>query len=240
MNRFLGNRLLLSRRNSHSAGSSRLTGVPAPASKVPLCRNRNRGPASSRSDGPVGRDRLMPVNPTAGRNRRRRRRNGSLPSLVAPHSYLPGLPPNVGEAKEDERGPIGLRMVRAVWSVVAEIDEARLVGMECESIPYKALAQTPRTRLASRKSSNAITASSAKRTRVHLPLRRGRTSDSNHSSSTWCRKMFERQGEITPPCGEPSVAWRRRPSSRAPAFSHLSIIRRITPSVTRWSRKSRR
>ena len=23
----------------------------------------------------------------------------------------------------------------------------------------------------------------------------------NHSSSTWCRKMFERQGEITPPCG---------------------------------------
>jgi hypothetical protein len=62
----------------------------------------------------------------------------------------------------------------------------------------------------------------------------------DHSSSTWCRKMFERQGEITPPCGEPSVAWRRRPSSRTPAFSHLSIIRRITPSVTRWSRKSRR
>src|SRR6266404_3011280 len=37
--------------------------------------------------------------------------------------------------------------------------------------------------------------------------------------------MFEKQGEITPPCGEPSVAWRRRPSSRTPAFSHLSIIR---------------
>jgi hypothetical protein len=44
--------------------------------------------------------------------------------------------------------------------------------------------------------------------------------------------MFERQGEITPPWGEPSVAWRRRPSSRTPAFSHLSIIRRITPSET--------
>jgi hypothetical protein len=108
--------------------------------------------------------------------------------------------------------------------------------------PYRArrLPKTPRTRLASRKSSNASTASSAKRIRVHLPVRRGRTSNSNHSSSTWCRKMFERQGEITPPCGEPSVAWRRRPSSRTPAFSHLSIIRRITPSVTRWSRKSRR
>src|ERR1019366_10266269 len=54
------------------------------------------------------------------------------------------------------------------------------------------------------------------------------------------RKMFERQGEITPPCGEPAVAWCRRPSSRTPAFSHLSIIRRMTPSVTRRSRKSRR
>src|SRR5262249_19788728 len=48
------------------------------------------------------------------------------------------------------------------------------------------------------------------------------------------------QGEITPPCGEPSVVWRRTPSSRIPAFSHLSIIRRITPSMTRRSRKSRR
>jgi len=41
---------------------------------------------------------------------------------------------------------------------------------------------------------------------------------------------FERQGEITPPCGEPSAAWRRRPSSRTPAFSHLSIIRRTVRS----------
>ena len=52
--------------------------------------------------------------------------------------------------------------------------------------------------MASRKSANAITASSANRTRVLLPLRRGFTSFSNHSSSTWCRKMFDRQGEITP------------------------------------------
>src|SRR5580704_11904803 len=63
--------------------------------------------------------------------------------------------------------------------------------------PYRArrLPKTPRTRLASKKSSNASTASSAKRIRIHLPLRRERTSNSNHSSSTWCRKMFERQGE---------------------------------------------
>ena len=63
------------------------------------------------------------------------------------------------------------------------------------------------------------------------PLRRGFTSASNHSSSTWCRKTFERQGEITPPCGEPSVVRRKKPSSTAPAFSHLSIILRMTPSV---------
>src|SRR3954465_13339254 len=49
--------------------------------------------------------------------------------------------------------------------------------------------------------------------------------------------MFERHGEITPPWGDPWVGRCRRPSSRTPAFSHLSIIRRMTPSVTRWSRK---
>src|SRR6516164_5548176 len=63
---------------------------------------------------------------------------------------------------------------------------------------------------------------------------------SNHSSSTWCRKIFEIQGETTPPCGVPSVVRRKRPSSTTPAFSHLSIIRRMTPSLTRWSRNARR
>src|SRR5438477_10907964 len=32
-------------------------------------------------------------------------------------------------------------MVGPIWSVVAEVDEARLVGMKCESIPSKTLAQ---------------------------------------------------------------------------------------------------
>ena len=32
-------------------------------------------------------------------------------------------------------------MVGSIWPVVAEIDEARLVGMECKSIPCKTLAQ---------------------------------------------------------------------------------------------------
>ena len=68
---------------------------------------------------------------------------------------------------------------------------------------------------------------------------RGFTSSSNHSSSTWCRKTFESIGEITPPCGVPLVPKCRSPFSSTPALSHLSIMRRITPSVTRWSRKAR-
>ncbi len=47
-------------------------------------------------------------------------------------------------------------------------------------------------------------------------------------------------GEITPPYGEPSVDWRSCPFFITPAFNHLSIIRRITPSVTRRSRNARR
>ena len=71
--------------------------------------------------------------------------------------------------------------------------------------PYRArrLPRTDSTRLASSILSNAISASSANRTRMHSPLRRGFTSVSNHSSSTWCRKIFERQGEMTPFAGSP-------------------------------------
>src|SRR5208337_2736359 len=42
----------------------------------------------------------------------------------------PRLAPDVGKAEEGERGTIRLRMVSPVWPVAAEIDEARLVGME--------------------------------------------------------------------------------------------------------------
>jgi hypothetical protein len=46
-----------------------------------------------------------------------------------------------GKAEEGERGTIRLRMVSPTWPIVAEINEARLIGMECESIPCKPLAQ---------------------------------------------------------------------------------------------------
>ena len=48
--------------------------------------------------------------------------------------------------------------------------------------------------------------------------------------------MFESSGEITPPWGVPPVVRVRTPLSSTPAFNHLSIIFRTTPSVTRWSR----
>src|SRR3954467_13770792 len=49
--------------------------------------------------------------------------------------------PDMGEAKEVERGAVRSRMVGALWPLEAEVDEARLVGMEREPIPGKTLAQ---------------------------------------------------------------------------------------------------
>jgi hypothetical protein len=92
--------------------------------------------------GALVRDRLMPVDPTPSRNRRQRSGVTGLCRYL-PHHILacPRLAPDVGEAEEGERGTIRLRMVSPIWSVVAEIDEARLVGMECESVPCKSLTQ---------------------------------------------------------------------------------------------------
>src|SRR6185312_213547 len=55
-----------------------------------------------------------------------------LPARDLPHTWV--KPRKVNEA-------IRLRMVSPIWPVVAEINEARLNGMECESMPCKPLAQ---------------------------------------------------------------------------------------------------
>jgi len=87
-------------------------------------------------------DGLMPIVPTPVRNRRQCAGVAVLRRYLPHHILTPQrLAPDVGEAEESERGTIRLRMVGPIWSVVAEIDEARLVGMESESIPSKALAQ---------------------------------------------------------------------------------------------------
>src|ERR1700692_4568323 len=120
-----------------------LIGVPAYSSKV--ARYAVVGivaPHHRAQMGALIRDRLMPVAPTPVRNRRQRAGETVLCRYL-PHHILacPRLAPDVGEAEEGERGTIRLRMVSPIWSAVAEIDEARLVGMECESMPCKALTQ---------------------------------------------------------------------------------------------------
>ena len=72
----------------------------------------------------------MPVDPTPGRNRRQRS-GVTVLCRYLPHHILacPRPAPYVGEAKEGERGTIRFRMVSPIWSVVAEINEARLVRM---------------------------------------------------------------------------------------------------------------
>jgi hypothetical protein len=47
----------------------------------------------------------------------------------------------MAEAEKGERRAIRVRVVLSIWSVAAEIDEARLAGMKREPIPRKPLAQ---------------------------------------------------------------------------------------------------
>ena len=78
-------------------------------------------------------------------------------------------------------------MVRAVWSVPAEVDEACLVGMERELVPSKTLAQNvqnPLGILEIRERHYGIVGETDKGT---FPFSRGFTTFSNHSSSTWWR-----------------------------------------------------
>ena len=87
-------------------------------------------------------DRLVPVFPAPVAYRRQ------CTSVTFLRRYLPHhilaltrLSPNVAEAKEGERGAIRTRMVGRIWSIAAKVDEACLVGMECELVPSKTLAQ---------------------------------------------------------------------------------------------------
>jgi hypothetical protein len=88
----------------------------------------------------------------------------------------------MGEAEEVERGALRIRVAYAPRPMKAKVDEVRLGGVKRQPVP-----STSMTRLASSRFSNAITLSSAYRTRMLFPLRRTRTSRLNHSSSTWCR-----------------------------------------------------
>src|SRR5262245_24379206 len=87
-------------------------------------------------------DRQMSVCPTPVGDRRQRA-GVTLLGRYLPHHVLalPRLSPSVAKAEEGERCPIRVRVVLAIWSVAAEIDEACLVGVERELVPSKTLAQ---------------------------------------------------------------------------------------------------
>src|SRR6185312_10756147 len=109
----------------------------------------------------------MPVVPTPVRDRSQCPGEATFCRHLPHHiATLPRLSPHVGEAEEIERGAVCGRMRGPLRPVEAEVDEARLVGMEGGSIRARRLPSTARTRWASRKLSKAITRSSAYRTRI--------------------------------------------------------------------------
>src|SRR4051794_25494552 len=87
-------------------------------------------------------DRPMPVIPAPLGDRRQRSGIASLgcdlPDHVDPFARLA---PDMGEAEEVERGAMRSRVLGALRPLEAEVDEARLAGMEREPIPGKTLAQ---------------------------------------------------------------------------------------------------
>src|SRR5690349_23465089 len=84
----------------------------------------------------------MPVVPTPVRDRSQCPGEATFCRHLPHHiATLPRLSPHVGEAEEIERGAVCGRMRGPLRPVEAEVDEARLVGMESESIPGQTLAQ---------------------------------------------------------------------------------------------------
>src|SRR4051794_11956602 len=138
-----------------------LMGIPTHPSTVP--RHAVVGvmaPYHGRQVGMLDGNRPMPVIPAPVRHPRQRSGIAALGRDLSDHvDPFARLAPDMGEAKEVERGAPRSRVVGALRPLEAEVDEACLVGME----------------------------RAAYRTRLARPFRRGLTVCSNHTSSTWCR-----------------------------------------------------
>ena len=134
-----------------------LPGVPAYSLKV--TRSAVVGIVAPHHRGQMGvlvGDGLMPVHPTPSRNRRQRSGVTVLCRYLSHHILTcPRPTPYVGEAEENERGTIRFRMVSPIWSVVRKSTNRVLSGWSVSPYRARRLPKTPRTRLASRKSSNA-------------------------------------------------------------------------------------
>src|SRR5215471_3686955 len=99
------------------------------------CHNRRSGPASWRTGDDAGRGSPVAGAPDTSINRGHRAGKPALGRHLPNHVLaVPGPPPDMGKSKEVEAGSIRLRMSRVLWSLWAEVDEARLVGMESKSI----------------------------------------------------------------------------------------------------------
>src|SRR5215468_3149975 len=171
----------------------------------------------------------MPVDPAPLIDRHQCSRQTAL-GRPLPHHLLSilRLRPDMGEAEKVERRCLAVWM-RATLALGAEVDEARLVRMEREPVPIKPLSQHFQNPFG-----------------VVVALERHHEVISKPHQGTWSRHaglhhVLEPlvQHMVQEDGGVPLVPKCRSPFSSTPALSHLSIIRRITPSVTRWSRKAR-
>ena len=152
---------------------------------------------------------------------------------------IPRPSPDMGEAEKVKGGSSRPRMPRAFCLLRAEVDEACLVGMKRQPIPRKTLVQYCQDAF-------GIDTAVERHDRIVSESDKGACSFEARphlAFEPFIQHMVQEDvretGEITPPCGEPSVVRCRRPLSTAPAFNHLSIILRMTPSVTLWSRNVR-
>src|SRR6516225_1888833 len=131
-------------------------------------------------------------------------------------------------------------MSRVLWSLWAEVDEARLVGMEGESIPCEPLAEDRQNafgvddvverhqRVVGKPDKGALPS----QTRFHLSLE-------PFVQHVVQEDVREARRDYTPLRGAlGGVA--QETVFHGSCFQPLSIILRMTPSVTRWSRNARR
>jgi hypothetical protein len=136
-----------------------------------------------------------------------------------PHDVLapPRPSPHVGKAKEVESRAHGHRMT-PMWAFEPEVYEACLGRMELKAIPAEPLAQHVQQSLAGRvvlKGNHRIIGISNQQASAMEPR-------SHHALEPFIQHMVQ-----------VDAVRRRTPFSSTPALSHLSIILRTTPSVTR-------
>ena len=97
---------------------------------------------------------------------------------------IPRLAPHMGQAEEVERSAIRTPMARSLWSSVAEVDEACLVGMERQPVPLKTLAQDRQNSFGVLEAFECHNEVISVPDQDTSPPKRGRTTFPNHSSST--------------------------------------------------------